>query len=271
MPDNPDNLDNLKPTRIAISNQKGGVAKTTDAINIAGALAERGQRVLLWDADPQGYLTMGVGFDDAYTADAPNQYMALKEPSSHDISDLILTHDEFDIVPANIDMFQLEQELVSAMRGRERISQLLADLNGYDFVIMDCPPSLGHLTDNALLACENIVIPAEAEDTSIRALDILFNQIDTLEQNFDETTITERAIVVSNIDYPLDGEQQSMLEWFDETFGDYIPIYEFRNRAAVKRAFNQGVSIFGSDEECDQEDELLQLADYLIEHRGEMA
>lgn len=262
--------DNQAPTRIAISNQKGGVAKTTDAINIAGALNSLGEDALLWDGDPQGYLTMGVGFDEAYTANEPNQYTALKSPSDHDVRELVLSHQEFDVMPSNIDMFQLEQELVSSMRGRERLSQLLDDIESYDWVIIDCPPSLGHLTDNALLATGNIIIPAEAEDTSIRALDILFEQIDTLEQNFDEARITEQAIVVSNIDYPLDGEQEAMLEWFDDTFGDYIPVYEFRNRAAVKRAFNDGVSIFGSDEDCDQEDELQRLAQYLIDNRGEL-
>jgi chromosome partitioning protein len=82
---------------------------------------------------------------------------------------------------------------------------------------------------------------------------------------------TWRSILVSNIDYPLDGEQREMLAWFDETFGDYIPVYELRNRAAIKRAYNEGVSIFESSEECDQEDELLQLADYFIENRGDMA
>lgn len=261
--------DNTAPARLAIAQQKGGVGKTTDAINLGGALAARGHDVLLWDSDPQGYLTMGVGLDEEYTADEPNQYTAYKNPTDHDLGDLVRAHEEFDVVPANIDMFHLEQELVSAMKGRERLTTLLDGVTGYDFVLVDCPPSLGHLTDNALLASRNIIIPAEAEDTSIRAIEILFNQIDTLEETFDGA-ITEQAILVSNIDYPLDGEQESMLEWYDENFGDYIPVYEFRNRAAVKRAFNAGVSIFAADEECDQEDGLLQLADYLAENRGEM-
>jgi chromosome partitioning protein len=257
------------PTRIAVAQQKGGVGKTTDTINFGGALAAMGHDVLLWDADPQGYLTMGVGMDNAYTADRPTQYSAMKEPGKHDVEDLIRTQPEFDVVPANIDMFHLEQELVSAMRGRQRLNDLLDNVTGYDFVLVDCPPSLGLLTDNALLACQNVVIPAEAEDTSIRAIEILFKQIDSLESNFD-TEITEQAIIVSNIDYPLDGEQEGMLEWFDDSFGDYIPVYEFRNRAAVKRAYNAGVSIFESDEECDQEDSLLGLAQQFGDNQGEL-
>lgn len=264
----PDNTNN--PTRLAVSNQKGGVGKTTDAINIAGALHDRGQDVLLWDCDPQGYLTMGVGFDDAYTADEPNQYSAMLSPDEHSLRDLILSHEEFDVVPATIDMFQLEQELVTSMKGREKLSTLMEGLEGYDFVIVDAPPSLGHLTDNALLACQNLIIPAEAEDTSIRAIDILFKQIETLESNF-SVDINEEAIVVSNIDYPLDGEQKDMLQWFEQAFGEHVPIFEFRNRAAVKRAFNDGVSIFGHDEDCDQEDELRRIATYLIDSQGDLA
>jgi chromosome partitioning protein len=255
-----------KPYRLAISNQKGGVGKSTVALNIAGALGGRGQNVLLVDLDPQGYLTSGVGLDDEYTAPSPNLNDALKTPSEHAVGDLVVAHDEFDVLSANIDMFSLEQELVSGMRGRERLSMLLEDVTGYDFLVVDCPPSLGLLTDNALLACENVLIPAEAEDTSIRAVELLFKQIDSLEDNFG-ASIQEETLVVSNVDYPLDGEQKGMLEWFDDTFRERIPVFEIRNRAVVKRAFNAGHSIFDHDEECDQADELLRIADYFIEKR----
>jgi len=255
-----------KPYRLAVSNQKGGVGKSTVALNIAGALGERGQNVLLVDLDPQGYLTSGVGLDNEYTTPSPNLNDALKAPGEHAVDDLVVAHEEFDVLPANIDMFSLEQELVSGMRGRERLSMLLEDVTGYDFLVVDCPPSLGLLTDNALLACENVLIPAEAEDTSIRAVELLFKQIDSLEDNFG-ASIQEEALVVSNVDYPLDGEQQGMLEWFDDTFSDRIPVFEIRSRAVIKRAFNAGHSIFGHDEECDQADELLRIADYFIEEQ----
>lgn len=249
-----------EPYRLVVSNQKGGVGKSTVALNVAGALANRENDVLLIDLDPQGYLTSGAGFGELYTEESTNLYHALKEPSETDIADLVVVHQEFDILPANIDMFNLEQELVSMMQGRKRLKMLLEGITGYDFIVVDCPPSLGLLTDNALLACENLLIPAEAEDTSIRALDLLFKQVDSLEANFSEASINEQALVVSNVDYPLDGEQKGMLEWFETQFAEYIPVFEVRNRAAIKRAWNNGNSIFGHDEESDMEDELDSIA-----------
>ncbi len=249
-----------EPYRLVVSNQKGGVGKSTLALNVAGALADRENDVLLIDLDPQGYLTSGAGYKDEYTADGANLADALKKPGEHTVADLVVAHDEFDLLPANIGMFTLEQDLVSAMQGRKRLQMLLEDVTGYDFIVVDCPPSLGLLTDNALLACENLLIPAEAEDTSIRALDLLFKQIDSLEDNFTGARINEQAVVVSNVDYPIDGEQEGMLEWFDDQFSEFIPVFEVRNRAAIKRAWNHGHSIFGHDEDCDMEDELQAIA-----------
>lgn len=250
--------------RLAVTNQKGGVGKTTVAINTAGALAARGEDVLLIDGDPQGYLTMGVGLDDSYTEAEETFTDALRDPSEYALSDLVRTgHPEFDVVPASMSMFTLEQDLVSMMRGRERLQMLLDEHDGHDWILIDCPPSLGLLTDNALLGAGNVLIPAEAEDTSIRALELLFKQIQTLEQRFEET-VTERGVVISNVKYPLDNEQQGMLDWFDDRFAERVPVREVRNRVAIKRAFNEGVSVFEYGDECDQEAVLLELADDLL-------
>ena len=252
-----------QPAKIAVTNQKGGVAKTTLSINVAGATAAAGYETLLIDLDPQGYLTNGVGLEAEYTAESTTLYDALQSPTEYDLSALAVSHPEFDVVPANIDMFSLDQELVSAMQGRLRLQMLLdSGVDEYDFVIIDCPPSLGLLTDNALLGATDLLIPAEAEDTSIRALDILFKQIDTLEENFD-VSIQERGIVVSNVDYPLDNDQKEMLQWFEDNFADYIPVFEIRRRAAIKRAYNHGVSVFEYDEDCDQIPEFERIADHL--------
>jgi chromosome partitioning protein len=118
------------------------VAKTTLSINAAGAAAAAGYQTLLIDLDPQGYLTNGVGIENEYTAESTTMYDALRSPTEYDLSTLTVSNPEFDVVPANIDMFSLDQELVSEMQGWLRIQMLLdSGIDQYDFVITDCPPS----------------------------------------------------------------------------------------------------------------------------------
>lgn len=255
-------------TRIGIVQQKGGVGKSTLAVNVSGALNERGNDVLLIDADPQGHLTSGVGLDDYYGEQPPSLYDALVSPHTFEpengersFDDIIVTeHEEFDVIPSNIDMFSLEQDLVTEMRGRERLREILDMLDHeYNFIIVDTPPSLGQITDNAVLATQNLLVPVEAEDTSIRALDLLNRQIDTLEGKYD-VNIIDQAVVANNVHYPLDKEQQGMMEWFEKAYDGICPVFEIRNRVVIKRAWNNGVSVFNHDEDCDQKDELLNIA-----------
>jgi len=248
--------------RLAVSNQKGGVGKTTVAINVAGALAHRGHDVLFVDLDPQGHGTEGLGLEDAYDASPPSLYDVLLDiDAQHRINDLVVSHEEFDVLPSNIDMFNAEPELTTAMRGRERFSMALDELEAdYDFLVVDCPPSLGNLTDNALLACRNVLIPAQAEGTSIRALEILFDQIDTLEESY-EVDVEDVGLVANRVE--VDGEAREMMDWFRDTFGDRIPVWEIRKRVALKRAWNDGVSTFAHDESCDMESVLLDIAAHL--------
>ena len=101
--------------KIAVTNQKGRVAKTTLSINVAGATAATGYETLLIDLDPQGYLTNGVGLEAEYTAESTTLYDALQSPTDYNLSALAVSHPEFDVVPANIDIVSLDQEFVSAM------------------------------------------------------------------------------------------------------------------------------------------------------------
>ena len=252
------------PSKIAVSNQKGGVGKTTTAINVAGALADRDQDVLLADLDPQGHATEGLGLADIYESPEPHFGSALATIDEFSaVSDLVYTQEEFDVIPANVDMFTLETDLTGAMRSRERLQLLFDRLDDdYDFVIVDCPPSLGHLTDNALLACQNVLIPALAEGTSIRALEILYDQIESIEQGYD-TQINELGIVANRVEH--DGEATEMMDWFDDTFGGQLPIWEVRKRVALKRAWNNGVSIFAHEEDSDMEAKFAEIATHLEE------
>lgn len=236
---------------LAVANQKGGVAKTTTTANLAGALADRGHSVLAVDTDPQGYLSRILGFEDAYNAAGPSLADGFREPTDHDLAGFIETHPEFDVVPSNVAMFTVQQDLIAAgWKPRERLSMLFEQLDGldYDFVVVDAPPSLGVINDNVLLAAGRMVVPVEAMESSVHALDILLNQIETLEDRY-SVSISQEAIVISNVHYPLDNNQRAMLDYFRDTFGDWYPVYEVRHRAAIKRSLNAGGSIFGENAE----------------------
>jgi chromosome partitioning protein len=160
-------------------------------------------------------------------------------------------------------MFNAEPELTTSMRGRERLSMALSELeHDYEYVVVDCPPSLGNLTDNALLACQQVLIPALAEGTSIRALEILFDQIETIEDGYD-VDIADLGLVANRVE--TDGEATEMMDWFEDTFADRIPVWEVRKRVALKRAWNNGVSIFEHDESCDMEAVFLEIAEHIEE------
>ena len=249
----------------AVANQKGGVAKTTNTINLAGALADRGHNVLAVDADPQGYLTNTLGFRDAYAAEPPSLYSLFNSPHEHDADDVILEHVEFDVLPSNVDMFQLEQNLIaSGRRPRQRLEDVFNDLDDYDYVFVDAPPSLGPINDNVLLACRNLLIPVEAAESSVLALEHLLNQSESLERDYD-VQLREQAVLISNVNYPLDNEQRNAIDWFGETFEGRCPIFEIRKRAAIKRTLNNGGSLFGEDaEECDMQTVYEAVAETLV-------
>ena len=252
--------------KIAVSNQKGGVGKTTVAINVAGALSHRGHDVLFVDLDPQGNATEGLGLESEYEAQPPTLFDALTDHEAReDVDSLIVSHEEMDVLPSNIDMTSVEPELTMAMRGRERLVQVLDALDmEYDVIIIDCPPYLGNLTDNALLAAGNVLIPALAESTSKRALEILFDQMEVLEAEYD-TQVRDLGVVANRVEAT--NEADSMLTWFDEAFTD-IPVWEVRKRVTLQRAFSAGCSIFEFEEECDMAAVFLTIAEDLEHQLG---
>ena len=154
---------------IALVNQKGGVGKTTTAVNLAAALAVLGNRVLVVDADPQGNATTGLGIDKA-----PLQrdvYDVLLQEASIDDVAVATEIDGLSLVPATINLAGAEIELVSAMSRETRLRQAIAPIaERYDFVLIDCPPSLGLLTINALTAADECLIPVQAEYYALEGL-----------------------------------------------------------------------------------------------------
>ena len=162
---------------IAVVNQKGGVGKTTSTINIAGVLSQLGRKVLAVDFDPQGALTAGLGVDG--NSKEKTIYDLLFDPSL-DVKDAII-HTRFkglDLLPANIDLSAAEIQLVTEM-GRERILQgvLSPVLGDYDAILIDCQPSLGLLTVNALPASSGVIIPVSTEYFALRGVALLMDSI----------------------------------------------------------------------------------------------
>ena len=150
---------------IAVINRKGGTAKTTTVDNIAVCLAQKGFRVLIVDLDPQGAATVQVGLNKRQQKSTVYDSLVRGKP----LSEIICTTpiDKVDIVPANIELDGAKEELVGRIARESILKRLLEPLEGYDFVIIDCEPGMNVLTLNALLACGEVIVPMQAEYSSL--------------------------------------------------------------------------------------------------------
>src|SRR5688572_3611830 len=146
---------------VTFVNQKGGVGKTTTAVSLAAALARRGQRVLLVDLDPQANATSALGID---SNDRLGIYDALLDEVPVDQCVTTVPLETVDVIPASAALAGAEVELVPVMARERRLATTIQPLrNSYDWILVDCPPSLGLLTINAMTACDHVVIPVQCE------------------------------------------------------------------------------------------------------------
>jgi len=176
----PEKLERHGPARvIAMCNQKGGVGKTTSTINLGAALTEYGRRVLLVDFDPQGALSVGLGIQPHHLQQTIYNLIMERGTSPEDA--VMPTRVEgMDLLPSNIDLSAAEVQLVGEVAREQALGRCIAPvLDRYDFVLVDCQPSLGLLTINALACADGVVIPLECEFFSLRGVALL---IDTIEK-----------------------------------------------------------------------------------------
>lgn len=179
---------------IAIANQKGGVGKTTTSVNLSACLADLGKKVLLVDLDPQGNSTSGFGFDktkikqsvyDVLVNDVPIEGVILQTK----IENLML-------LPATIQLAGAEIELVSIMSRETKLKRVLDKVKySYDYVIIDCPPSLGLLTINSLTAANSVLVPIQCEFYALEGLSQLMNTITLVQKNLNPALSLEGVVL----------------------------------------------------------------------------
>src|SRR5688572_24808042 len=213
-------LDRHGPARIiALCNQKGGVGKTTTTINLAASLAEYGRKVLAVDFDPQGALSAGLGIP---THDVPTIYDLLLD-TKRDAHEVIVhsSVEGLDVLPANIDLSAAEVHLVNEVARETILARVLRQVAGeYDVILIDCQPSLGLLTVNALTASHGVLIPLECEFFALRGVALLIQTIDKVRERLNPQLEIEGILATMYDARTLHGRE--VLARVIEAFGDRV-------------------------------------------------
>ena len=252
---------------IAIANQKGGVGKTTTAVNLAAALTRTPKRVLLVDLDPQGNATMGSGVEKRALAASLTDVLLDGMPTA---DALVRSEDGFDLLPGNIDLTAAEIRLMDEDGREQRLKQALAAVRGnYDFILIDCPPSLSLLTLNALNAADSVLVPMQCEYYALEGLSALLETIDALKDRLNPQLEIEGVLrtmfdVRNNLANAVSAE-------LTNHFGDVVFRTIVPRNVRLAEAPSHGQSIIGYDKASRGGVAYLGLAGELLRRQRERA
>jgi len=218
----------MKSKVIAIVNQKGGVGKTTTALNLGYALANQGKRVLLIDLDPQGSLTVSLGLDhndDLQHTIASLMGMAIEDKQLPEEEKYIMHIGKLDLIPCNIELSAIEVSLVNAMSREMILKYIIQELRAkYEYIIIDCSPSLGMLTINALAACNSVIIPVTPEYLSAKGLELLLMTILRTRKKINPEIQIDGILLTMYVERT--HLSKTVKQMIEEAYGEQIHIYK---------------------------------------------
>lgn len=230
-------------TVIAISNQKGGCGKTTTSINLAAALASHDKKTLLIDLDPQAHATFGLGIrsDKAHGS----MYNILTEQADRRVQFiedvLVPIQKNFDLAPSHILLSMIEQEFTNKDESVSRLHDILSNISfHYDFVIIDCPPSLGFLTFNALRASDIVIVPIELSSFSLMGVDKLLSMIELIRVKIQHTPKVFALPTMVDLRSNL---SKHMMDEIKNAFGEQVLTTSIRQTVAVRESQMKGASL----------------------------
>jgi chromosome partitioning protein len=229
---------------IAVSNQKGGVGKTTTTVNLGAALARAGRTTLVVDLDPQGNATSGLGFARDNLENGVAEAMLGLAPASKGVVET--TQEGLDLLPATAALVGAEVELVNVPNRERRLAVALADLpKSYEYVLVDCPPSLGLLTLNALVAADSVLVPLQAEYYAMEGLGELVRTIAAVRRNLNPKLVREGIVLTmhdARTNLCREVESQAREVFGGEVFETVVP-----RAVRLAEAPSHGKTIFAYD------------------------